>query len=153
MIRGQGCDMGGNQLKRKLTRFFRAYNFSNIWYSIIREFCSHRVRKFAEAGWKICKIDQCGSVFLAVAICCTFSWRGSICWREEIVHWGELFDANGIFKILHNPDWWQHVLLSVWVFLVKFGFNFYLGLFMGSLKCKFLFSLTAIEWDRRVVIN
>lgn len=60
---GTGLRHGGNQLKRKLTRFFRAYNFSNIWYSIIREFCSHCVRKFAEAGWKICKIDQCGSVF------------------------------------------------------------------------------------------
>lgn len=62
MIRGQGCDMGGINWKENWRDFFRAYNFSNIWYSI-REFCSHRVRKFAEAGWKICKIDQCGSVF------------------------------------------------------------------------------------------
>lgn len=102
---------------------------------------------------KFVKLINVVRFFLAIAICCTFSWGGSICWWVEIVHWrrGSLMQMEFLkYCIIRTGDNTCYYLSE---FLVKFGFNFYLGLFMGSLKCKFLFSLTAIEWDRCVVIN
>lgn len=96
---------------------------------------------FAEVGRKICKIDQCGSasIFSHFAICCAFSWGLNLGRILVVCGGGGPFHANGIFKILHNPDWWQHL----WVFFCLVWINFYHGLFMGSQKCKFLFPLTA----------
>lgn len=136
-----------NQLKRKLTRFFRAYNSSNIWYSIIREFC---VRKFAEAGWKICKIDQCGPA-------CRFFFH----WGRHMLHvyleglnlvggncavgWTPLMQMEFLkYCIIRTGDSARYYLPVLFFFFnLEFGINFYRGLFMGSRKCKFVFPLTA----------
>lgn len=56
---------GRNQLKRKLTRFFRAYHSSNIWYSIIREFCVYaNLRRLGEKFVKLISVARLLVFFL-----------------------------------------------------------------------------------------
>lgn len=150
MIRAGTRGIWWNQLKRKLTRFFRAYNSSNIWYSIIREFCVYaNLRRLGEKFVKLINVVRLLVFFSLGPPYVARLFRGAQFGGRKLCSWVNtpLMQMEFLkYCIIRTGDSMRYYL-SERFFLV--WNQFYRGLFMRSLKCKFLFPSTEQRWAAR----
>lgn len=84
---GPGPRQGGINWKENWRDFFGLIILQTFDILLFASFVLIAYANLRRLDEKFVKLINVVRVFLVIAICCTFSWEGSICWWVEIVLW------------------------------------------------------------------